>query len=338
MLTISTVVLTAGTSFSQLVVVDSCFYLIAQASVFAAFLRLRFAEPGLPRPYRFPGGRLGAVAAGAICSVLVVCALGLAVASGGAMTAAAVLVAFAVLVLLSFVWTHVPCCARASAAMELAWSEGEEEEGGKGARLTPTGGSDQMDDQSLSESLLLHEKAACGDGDTSSCSANSDESSTGGGAAAPHPSCSRTDAAGGVVALMPQPGPRLAAGGSAGPTFASAAADVELVALPSHVQVSVPTEAVDPSTAASAGRAVISWGRRPSAPLGEDAFFVGIDGDFARRLSAPRKESVVGGWRPRAASMARMLLSRSPAIPVSAAAHTASTAMLQEDAFDLDQS
>lgn len=46
--------------FSDLVVLDSTFYMVANMIIIASFLRLKYTEPDLPRPYLFPGGIHGA--------------------------------------------------------------------------------------------------------------------------------------------------------------------------------------------------------------------------------------------------------------------------------------
>ena len=85
-LSASTCALCYNLDFSSLVVLDSAFYMIGQASVIVAFLRLKYLEPDLPRPYPFPGGLAGAWAAAATTSSLAVFSV-YAVASGGALWA-----------------------------------------------------------------------------------------------------------------------------------------------------------------------------------------------------------------------------------------------------------
>lgn len=55
-LAIATAALMYGLDFSQLVVMDSTFFMIAQISAILSWIRLRYKEPHLPRPYLFPGG------------------------------------------------------------------------------------------------------------------------------------------------------------------------------------------------------------------------------------------------------------------------------------------
>ena len=85
-LSASTCALCANLDFSSLVVLDSAFYMIGQASVIIAFLRLKYAEPSLARPFTFPGGLVGAWAAAATTSGLAAFSV-YAVASGGALWA-----------------------------------------------------------------------------------------------------------------------------------------------------------------------------------------------------------------------------------------------------------
>ena len=53
-----------GLGFERLVTIDILLYGASLALEFAALIWLRFREPELPRPFRVPGGRLGAVAIG----------------------------------------------------------------------------------------------------------------------------------------------------------------------------------------------------------------------------------------------------------------------------------
>jgi hypothetical protein len=62
-LAVTTTVLLAVLDFNILVVVDSAFFMVANVSIILAFLRLKYTQPDLPRPYTFPGGRHGAWAA-----------------------------------------------------------------------------------------------------------------------------------------------------------------------------------------------------------------------------------------------------------------------------------
>lgn len=105
-LAVSTLALTYGLNFSVLVIADSCFYTVSQvrprsdcapprhppsmrgascvqASVIIAFIRLKYAESDLLRPYLFPGGLPGAWAAVAVSLALVALALCAALAGGG---------------------------------------------------------------------------------------------------------------------------------------------------------------------------------------------------------------------------------------------------------------
>jgi amino acid transporter len=66
-------------SFEELVVMDIWLYSVALIVELAAFLRLRRLEPGLPRPYRVPGGRAGAITvtmAPIACSLLAMATAG----------------------------------------------------------------------------------------------------------------------------------------------------------------------------------------------------------------------------------------------------------------------
>ena len=108
-LALSTLALTYGLHFSALVIADSCFYTVSQvragpgaegapavapaahlprhytmqASVIFAFIRLKYSDTDLPRPYLFPGGMAGAWAAVAVSVVLVVVALVASLMGGG---------------------------------------------------------------------------------------------------------------------------------------------------------------------------------------------------------------------------------------------------------------
>jgi amino acid transporter len=66
-------------SFRDLVVLNVWLYSLSLVVELAAFMHLRRAEPGLPRPWRVPGGRAGAVTVTVIPSLLA----GLAMATAG---------------------------------------------------------------------------------------------------------------------------------------------------------------------------------------------------------------------------------------------------------------
>jgi hypothetical protein len=106
-LSASTCALCANLDFSSLVVLDSAFYMIGQASVIISFLRLKYVEPSLTRPFTFPGGLVGAWAAAATTTGLAAFSV-YAVASGGALWAsyatAGTLAALVVLSLLAPRW------------------------------------------------------------------------------------------------------------------------------------------------------------------------------------------------------------------------------------------
>lgn len=53
-----------GLGFERLVTIDILLYGASLALEFAALIRLRFREPDLPRPFRVPGGKIGAIAIG----------------------------------------------------------------------------------------------------------------------------------------------------------------------------------------------------------------------------------------------------------------------------------
>ena len=102
LISLSTAALTYSLDFSSLVVLDSAFYMIAQASIIASFLRLKYTEPDLARPFTFPGGLCGAWLASVVTTSLAAASV-YAVAGGGALWASyATAGAVAGLVLLSF--------------------------------------------------------------------------------------------------------------------------------------------------------------------------------------------------------------------------------------------
>src|SRR5690242_20674157 len=53
-----------GLGFERLVTIDIIIYGSSLALEFVALAVLRFREPGLPRPFRVPGGIIGAIAVG----------------------------------------------------------------------------------------------------------------------------------------------------------------------------------------------------------------------------------------------------------------------------------
>ena len=53
-----------GLGFERLVTIDILLYGASLTLEFAALIRLRFHEPDLPRPFRVPGGKIGAIAIG----------------------------------------------------------------------------------------------------------------------------------------------------------------------------------------------------------------------------------------------------------------------------------
>jgi amino acid transporter len=77
-------------SFKELVVLDVWLYSLALVIELAAFLRLRYSEPGLPRPWRVPAGWVGAVTVVVLPSALALTAMATA---GGRNTAAGVIAA-----------------------------------------------------------------------------------------------------------------------------------------------------------------------------------------------------------------------------------------------------
>lgn len=104
--TLSTAALMAQLDFSTLVVVDSAFYILGQASVIIAFVRLRIAEPELERPYRVPGGMPVAYAAASVTLTLAAIALYI-TAAGELVSALAVGGALVAFFVLSIVWERV---------------------------------------------------------------------------------------------------------------------------------------------------------------------------------------------------------------------------------------
>ena len=64
-----------GLSFDRLVMLDILLYGASLVLEFVALVVLRVREPGLPRPFRIPGGKAGAIAAGIGPSVLLIAAL-----------------------------------------------------------------------------------------------------------------------------------------------------------------------------------------------------------------------------------------------------------------------
>ncbi len=80
----------AGFSFKALVVLNNWLYSLSLLVELAAFLALRRREPGLPRPWRVPGGRVGALIVVALPSGLALLAMA---AAGLFNTAVAIAVA-----------------------------------------------------------------------------------------------------------------------------------------------------------------------------------------------------------------------------------------------------
>jgi amino acid transporter len=67
--------LSLGMSFERLVLLDIFLYGLSLVLEFAAFVMLRIKEPDLPRPYRVPGGLLGAILLGAFPCIYLIVAL-----------------------------------------------------------------------------------------------------------------------------------------------------------------------------------------------------------------------------------------------------------------------
>ena len=86
LISLSTAALTYNLDFSSLVVLDSAVYMIAQCSIIASFLRLKYTEPDLARPFTFPGGIRGAWLASVVTTALAAASV-YAVAGGGALWA-----------------------------------------------------------------------------------------------------------------------------------------------------------------------------------------------------------------------------------------------------------
>ncbi len=97
----------AGFSFRELVVLNNWLYSLSLLVELAAFLALRAREPGLPRPWRVPGGPAGAWVAVALPSA---CAL-LAMAMAGLFNTA-VAVGVAVTGPLAYLWLARPAGSR----------------------------------------------------------------------------------------------------------------------------------------------------------------------------------------------------------------------------------
>jgi amino acid transporter len=120
--------------FSTLVVVDSAYFVLANMVIQAGFLRLRYTEPDMPRPYRFPGGLRGAWAAVVTTEGLALFSLYTLVA-GAPASAAVVGGTVAVLAVGGVAWGASNARARARAAAgQLAAAAGVEaggEEGGE---------------------------------------------------------------------------------------------------------------------------------------------------------------------------------------------------------------
>ena len=85
------------------VVIDSCFFVLANMVIKAGFLRLRYTEPDLVRPYRFPGGMVGAWGA-VLCTEGIAVFSIYAVSDGDPVSMAIVAGSVVLLTALSFVW------------------------------------------------------------------------------------------------------------------------------------------------------------------------------------------------------------------------------------------
>lgn len=87
-------VLSVASSFTVLVQADQVLYALRLAAIMAAFLKLRWSQPDLPRPYRVPGGAFGAWVAGGLPFVFSMILVGVsAAASHAALTATLLIVA-----------------------------------------------------------------------------------------------------------------------------------------------------------------------------------------------------------------------------------------------------
>jgi amino acid transporter len=102
-ITVISFILMFAFDFSQLVVVDSAFYILGQVSVLIAFLRLRFVMPHLVRPYSMPGGTIAACISVMLCLGIAACALIITV-EGAELSAAAIGGAILFFILLAMLW------------------------------------------------------------------------------------------------------------------------------------------------------------------------------------------------------------------------------------------
>ena len=114
--------------FSTLVVIDSAYFVVANMVIQAGFLRLRYTEPDMPRPYRFPGGLRGAWAAVLTTEGLALFSL-YTVVSGAPTSAAVVGGTVVALAVLAYVWDAANARARARATARDAAAAGVVEEG-----------------------------------------------------------------------------------------------------------------------------------------------------------------------------------------------------------------
>lgn len=112
-------------NFDDIVVVDSCFYVLATMVIVAGFLRLRYTEPRLPRPYRFPLGLPGAWAAVILTEIIAVASIYF-VSDGDPISAATIGGTLVLLTAVSFAWERW-CSTRGFSQLLPAVSADEEE-------------------------------------------------------------------------------------------------------------------------------------------------------------------------------------------------------------------
>jgi hypothetical protein len=111
-------------NFDDIVVVDSCFYVLATMVIVAGFLRLRYTEPRLPRPYRFPLGLPGAWIAVILTEIIALASIYF-VSDGDPVSAITIGGTLVLLTAVSFVWERW-CSTRGFSQLLPATSADEE--------------------------------------------------------------------------------------------------------------------------------------------------------------------------------------------------------------------